>query len=176
MPEPDLESSRDAQNEILTRKLVMERADAMMCAAEAYRADCEKAATPAEMAKVTEEMVTITKGLARCGPPVETELKPTISNDGAKRGEVSIKEASKPEFAVKFKAAIDRELKEMEEKRFVKWPDPTEAEKATALEARFVLTVKDAETLDWRFKARLVGKDLKRLRSVSYTHLTLPTT
>ena len=164
MPEPNIEISRDAQNEILTRKLVMERADAMMCAAEAYRADCEKAATPAEMAKLTEKMVTVTKGLARCGPPMQTELKPTVSNDGAKRGEVSIKEASKPEFAVKFKAAIDRELKEMGEKRFVKCPEPTEAEKATALEARFVLTVKDAETLDWMFKARLVGKDLKRLR------------
>ena len=94
MPEPNLEIPRDAQNEILTRKLVMERADAMMCAAEAYRADCEKAATPAEMANVTEKMVTVTKGLARCGPPVQTEFKPTVSNDGAKRGEVSNKEAS----------------------------------------------------------------------------------
>ena len=159
-----VENSVSDDDEILTSKFVMERADAMMCAAKAYRADCEKAATPAEMANVTEKMVTVTKGLARCGPPVQTELKPTVSNDGAKRGEVSIKEASKPEFAVKFKAAIDRELQEMGDKRFVKCPEPTEAEKATALEARFVLTVKDAETLDWKFKARLVGKDLKRLR------------
>ena len=114
-------------------------------------------------AEKPEKMVTVTKGLSHCGPAAQTELKPTIS-EGAKRGEVSIKEASRPEFAAKLKAAIDRELREMDEKRFVKCPEPTDADKANALEARFVLTVKNAEMMDWCFKARLVGKDLKRLR------------
>ena len=164
MPEPEqiaenVEIGRDVQRE----SSHMTRAKAMMCAAAEYRADCAKAPAATVPKEKPEKMVTVTKGLSHCGPAAQTELKPTIS-EGAKRGEVSIKEASRPEFAAKLKAAIDRELREMDEKRFVKCPEPTDAEKANALEARFVLTVKNAEMMDWCFKARLVGKDLKRLR------------
>jgi hypothetical protein len=49
-------------------------------------------------------------------------------------------------------------------RRFVKCPEPTESEKGKALEARFVLTLKDADKMEWSMKARLVGKDLKAKR------------
>ena len=75
-----------------------------------------------------------------------------------------MKEATKPEFARELKKAVDREMGEMDKKRFVKCPEPTGSEKAKELEARFVLRLKDADKMEWSMKARLVGKDLKAKR------------
>ena len=84
------------------------------------------------------------------------------TGEGAKRGEVTNKEATRPEFIGKATVALDRELKHMGEKRFINdGAEPTAEEKKGALEGRIVWTVKDADTLDWSMKARLVAKDLK---------------
>ena len=82
--------------------------------------------------------------------------------EGAKRGEVTNKEATRPEFIGKATVALDRELKHMGEKRFINdGVEPTAEEKKGALEGRIVWTVKDADKLEWSMKARLVAKDLK---------------
>ena len=101
--------------------------------------------------------------LSYSGPKIDTGVRPKLS-ENAKRGEISLKGATKPEFARELKEAIDREMGETEKKRFAKCPEPTASEKAKALEARFVLTLKDADKMDWSMKARLVGKDLKAKR------------
>ena len=111
--------------------------------------------------------------LSHSGPKIDTGARPKIS-ENAKRGEISLKEATKPEFARALKKAVDREMGEMEKKRFVKCPEPTASEKAKALEARFVLTLKDADKMDWSMKARLVGKDIKAKRYVDPTDSYAP--
>ena len=84
------------------------------------------------------------------------------ANSGAKRNEVSSKEATRPEFFEKTKCAIDRELREMAKKAFIMDDAiPTQAEMDGALEGRMVLTIKDADSFNWFMKARLVAKDLK---------------
>ena len=51
------------------------------------------------------------------------------ANSGAKRNEVSSKEATRPEFFEKTKCAIDRELREMAKKAFIMDDaTPTQAE------------------------------------------------
>ena len=73
----------------------MKNATKTMCAAKSYRADCMK--------------------------PVNTEMRPKVS-ENAKRGEISLKEATKSEFARELKKAVDCEMGEMDKKEFRKMP------------------------------------------------------
>ena len=92
------------------------------------------------------------------------------SNTGgaAKRGELSTEEALSPDMLERTIKGLERELNEMTKRRFI--PDSeaeiSEDEKKQALAARFVWTVKDPDSADWKVKCRLVAKDLKCKRFV----------
>ena len=116
---------------------------------------------PATLGLQQEVELTVTE---RSFAAVEPFLVPH-SGTGAKRNELSYKEALKPQFIERTKAGINREIKEMTAKRFdMKRGEPTKEEKASALQAGPVLTVKNESELDWSVKARLVAKDFKNRR------------
>lgn len=94
-------------------------------------------------------------------------LRPQTGGD-AKRGEITWEEALKPEFRSKAIAGLERELQQMQQRRFL----PTDSnslsadEKKKALACRIVVTLKHPESDDWSIKCRLVAKDLKCKRKV----------
>ena len=94
--------------------------------------------------------------------PTRTHRKPKTD---AKRGELSIKEACSPEYLPLFLKGLDRELGEMDRRRFMAEEEAcavSELQQLHALGCRFVVTVKEDGTV----KVRLVAKDLKCKRFV----------
>ena len=103
-----------------------------------------------------------TQGFACTTVPTKTHRKPKTD---AKRGELSIKEACSDEYLHLFLKGLDRELGEMDRRRFMTEQQAgvvSELEQLHALGCRFVITVKD----DGSVKVRLVAKDLKCKRYV----------
>ena len=89
--------------------------------------------------------------------PTKTHRKPKTD---AKRGELSVKEACSPDYLPLFLKGLDRELGEMDRRRFMTEEEAgaiSELQQLHALGCRFVITVKEDGTV----KVRLAAKDLK---------------
>ena len=104
----------------------------------------------------------VVQGFVCTTVPTKTHRKPKTD---AKRGELSIKEACSPEYLPLFLKGLDRELGEMDRRRFMTEEEAgaiSELQQLHALGCRFVVTVKEDGTV----KVRLVAKDLKCKRFV----------
>ena len=86
------------------------------------------------------------------------QVKPPNTNE---RGEVDWKVLLRPEYRDKALKGLDRELGEMQKRRFVPNIVIDDQDKKQALACRVVAVIKNGDRDDWSVKCRLVAKEYK---------------